>query len=164
MEHLVGLVTQAKKALSRPQAATSPRSERHARERRENPRRASSGADKPRRRQENWIPIQTSLANQRHRKGDLQRAWPQTLHHSNPALAAHKHSKGHACSHPDSRLILILSAYLSLECGSRETKGLAVAGMLLGNENSATVKVYAKRDKGALNAVALEEWGRTSDA
>jgi hypothetical protein len=61
-------------------------------------------------------------------------------------------------------LILILSAYLSLECGSRETKGLAVAGMLLGNENSATVKVYAKRDKGALNAVALEEWGRTSDA
>lgn len=45
-----------------------------------------------------------------------------------------------------------------------QTKGLAVAGMLLGNENSATVKVYAKRDKGALNAVALEEWGRTSDA
>ena len=38
------------------------------------------------------------------------------------------------------------------------TADLAVASQILGKQDAETVKVYAKRDKSALNEVARKEW------
>ena len=41
-----------------------------------------------------------------------------------------------------------------------ETGDVALAGMILGNEDSDTVKVYARRDKKALQKLAQAHWKR----
>jgi integrase len=45
-----------------------------------------------------------------------------------------------------------------------ETGDVALAGMLLGNEDSDTVKVYARRDKKALQKLAQVHWSRVAVA
>jgi len=44
-----------------------------------------------------------------------------------------------------------------------ETKDLALAGQLLGNEDSDTIKVYARRDKDALRNYAKERWATNAE-